>query len=333
MQADNNLVTLADVEPDTIPVLLTDSLSVDGQTISVASTSEFVTYNGISTSQGYVKINNEIIFYNSIGTNQLGIGTRGVDGTIPRTHDTGDKANKYELNGFDLRCINTDHSMVLMGQEINDLKDMDNYYLSLNRKNLNSGDTQVSFKDESNLGGDNIFASQNYQFDTIIPQFNTLIPSSDVTMGTQIRTVSGTSAGGNEVSFIDQGFENIAIDNENELSTPRLLCSKINETNRLSDLPLNRSVTLGVKLLSNNSNISPVIDIQNGVIIYKRSRLNKPILDYVKDGRSQQSSGDPHSSVYISNQVDLKNPATSLKLLIAANRDATADFQSILSTC
>ena len=122
MQADNNLVTLADVEPDTIPVLLTDSLSVDGQTISVASTSEFVTYNGISTSQGYVKINNEIIFYNSIGTNQLGIGTRGVDGTIPRTHDTGDKANKYELNGFDLRCINTDHSMVLMGQEINDLK-------------------------------------------------------------------------------------------------------------------------------------------------------------------------------------------------------------------
>ena len=79
MQADNNLVTLADVEPDTIPVLLTDSLSVDGQTISVASTSQFVTYNGISTSQGYVKINNEIIFYNSIGTNQLGIGTRGVE--------------------------------------------------------------------------------------------------------------------------------------------------------------------------------------------------------------------------------------------------------------
>jgi hypothetical protein len=215
-----------------------------------------------------------------------------------------------------------------MGQEINDLRDMDNYYLSLNRRNLNSGDTQVSFKDESNLGGDNIFASQNYQFDTIIPQFNTLIPSSDVTMGTQIRTVSGTSAGGNEVSFIDQGFENIAIDNENELSTPRLLCSKINETNRLSDLPLNRSVTLGVQLLSNNSNISPVIDIQNGVIIYKRSRLNKPILDYVKDGRSQQSSGDPHSSVYISNQVDLKNPATSLKLLISANRDATADFRA-----
>ena len=146
-------------------------------------------------------------------------------------------------------------------------------------------------------------------------------------MRTQIRTVTGTSAGGNEVSFIDQGFENIAIDNENNLSYPRLLCSGINETERLTDLPLNRSVTLGITLISANSNLSPVIDVQNGVIIYQRSRLNRPILDYVKDGRSQAPSGDPHSAVYISNQINLKNPATSLKVLLSAFRDASADFR------
>ena len=76
------------------------------QVISVASTSEFATFSGISTTQGFVKINSEIIYYNSIGTNQLGIGTRGVDGTIPRTHDTGDRSFKYELNGLDLSKIN-----------------------------------------------------------------------------------------------------------------------------------------------------------------------------------------------------------------------------------
>ena len=329
MQADNNFVTLADVEPDTSPILLTDALGINDQVISVASTSEFVTYAGISTSQGYVKVNSEIIYYNSIGTNQLGIGTRGVDGTIPRTHNTGDSANKYELNGFDLRKINTDHDVASMPVAINNLKDIDTYYLSLNRGNLTSGDTQVSFVDEANLGGDDIFASQNYQFDTVIPQFGTLIPNNDVAMRTQIRTVSGTSAGGNEVSFIDQGFENIAIDNENKLSTPRLLCSGVNETNRLTELPLNRSVTLGVTLISANSNISPVIDVQNGVIIYQRSRLNRPILDYVKDGRSQSPSGDPHSAVYISNQIDLKNPATSLKVLVTAFRDSSADFRML----
>ena len=53
------------------------------------------------------KINSEIIYHNSIGTNQLGIGTRGIDGTIPSTN-TQDRANKYELNGYDLREINTD---------------------------------------------------------------------------------------------------------------------------------------------------------------------------------------------------------------------------------
>ena len=327
MTADNNFVTLADVEPDTIPVLLTDSLGLSDQVISLASTSEFSTFSGISTSQGYVKINGEIIYYTSVGVNQLGIGTRGVDGTIPRTHETGDRANKYQLNGFDLRQINKDHDMASMPVGINNLRDIDTYYLSLNRGVSASGDTQVSFKDESNVGGVDIFASQNYQFDSVIPQFATLLPNNDVALRTQLRTVSGTSAGGNEASFIDQGFENVALDNENNLSTPRLLCSEVNEINRLTNLPLNRSVTMGITLISANSNLSPVIDLQNGVIIYERSRLNRPILDYAIDGRSQTTSGDPHAAVYISNQVNLKNPATSLKVLVSAFRDASADFR------
>ena len=166
MTADNNFVTLADVEPDTIPVLLTNSLGLSDQVISVASTSEFSTFSGISTSQGYVKINGEIIYYTSVGVNQLGIGTRGVDGTIPRTHETGDRANKYELNGFDLREINKDHDMASMPVGINNLRDIDTYYLSLSRGVLSSGDTQVSFKDESNVGGVDI--------DTVVTPFGAM---------------------------------------------------------------------------------------------------------------------------------------------------------------
>ena len=111
MQADTNLVTLANVEPDTPPILLTDFLDVDDQVISIANTEAFATFNGISTAQGFIQINNEIIFYNSVQPNQLGIGTRGVDNTIIRTHDVGTVSRKYELNGYDLRRINTDHNM------------------------------------------------------------------------------------------------------------------------------------------------------------------------------------------------------------------------------
>ena len=132
---------------------------------------------------------------------------------------------------------------------------------------------------------------------------------------------------GSEYILLEKIIENINLDNENKLSTPRLLCSEINESNRLTNLPLNRSVTLGMTLSTDSVNISPVIDIQNGVIVYQRSRLNKPILDYVKDGRSNLASGDPHASVYISNQVDLKNPATSLKVFISSFKDASADFR------
>ena len=202
MTADTNLVTIADVEPDTSPITITDSISVDDQVISIASTTAFASFNGISTSQGYVKINSEIIYYDSIGVNQLGIGTRGVDGTVVRTHDVNSSAFKYEINGFDLRQINTDHNMPNT-TALSNAKDIDKYYLEINRGTQASGDSQVSFASEANVGGSNIFASQNYQFNQIIPQFNVFTPSDSTTLEAQIRTVSGTSAGGGEVPFID----------------------------------------------------------------------------------------------------------------------------------
>ena len=326
MTADTNLVTIADVEPDTSPITITDSIDVDDQIISIASTTTFATFNGISTSQGYLKVNSEIIYYNSVGVNQLGIGTRGVDGTVVRTHDVNSSAFKYEINGFDLRQINTDHNMPNT-TALSNAKDIDKYYLEINRGAQASGDSQVSFANEANIGGSNIFASQNYQFNQIIPQFNVFTPSDSTTLEAQIRTVSGTSAGGGEVPFIDQGYENITLNQPNRLSTPRLICSRVNETTRLTDLPLNRSFTIGVLFESSDPNLSPILDTMNGTMIYQRSRLNLPISDFTKDDRSNRTSGDPHAGVYISERIDLKNPATSLKVIVGAYRDSSADFR------
>ena len=204
--------------------MLTDALAVDDQVISVASTTSFATFNGISTSQGYVKINSEIIYYNSIGTNQLGIGTRGIDNTIIRTHSVDDIARKYELNGIDLRKINTDHNMP-NDPTLSARRTIDHYHLQIDRP-IAIGDNQTSFIDEQHLGGENIFASQNYQFNNITIDQHIQIPSADTTLTAQIRTVSGTSAGGNEVPFIDQGFEDISIGSPNALDSPRMICYK-----------------------------------------------------------------------------------------------------------
>ena len=326
MHADTNIVTLANIEPDTEPVLLTDFLDVDDQVISVANTTAYATFNGISTSQGLIKINNEIIFYNSIQANQLGIGTRGVDGTIVRTHSINDITRKYELNGFDLSRINNNHNMPNTAA-LSNARDIDTYHLEINRGSLSNGDSQVSFTKEQNVGGSNIFASQNYQFNAVIPQFSVLTPSDSTTVEAQIRTVSGTSAGGGEVPFIDQGYEPITLNEPNILTSPRLICSRINENARLTGLPLSRSFTLGVRMETSDPNLSPVLDALNNNIVYQRARLNQPINNYIQDGRSNATTGDPHAAVYISSRVDLKNPATSLKVLVAAYRDASADFR------
>ncbi len=326
MTADSNVVTLSDIEPNTDPIVVTDSVAADASVISIANTTPFATFNGISTTSGYVKINSEIIYYNSVTTNQLGIGTRGIDGTTVRTHNTNDLAYKYELNGLSLKNINTDHNMPT-NATLKANKDIDKYYLEISRGDKTSGDSQISFTQEGSAGGENIFASQNFQYDRIIPQFNLLAPSDETTFEAQVRTVSGTSAGGGEVSFLDQGYENITLNQPNKLSSPRLVCSRINETTRLTTLPKNRSSTVSVKMQTTDKNLSPVINLTNGTVVYQRSRLNSPVLDYTKDGRSERDSGDPHAAVYISQRVDLRNSATSLKVLVAAYRDSSADFR------
>ena len=209
---------------------------------------------------------------------------------------------------------------------LSNARTIDKYHLQIVRPTA-TGDNQTNFTDEQNLGGDNIFSSQNYQFDTVTVYVDATIPSAKTKLTSQIRTVSGTSAGGSEVSFIDQGFEDISIGSPNKLNSPRIVCSKVNENARLTSLPKNKSFTLGFGLETTDPNLSPTIDTVDAQVILERSRLNKPILDYVKDGRSNESSNDPHAAVYISNRVDLKNPATSLKVLIGAYRDPSADFR------
>ena len=115
-------------------------------------------------------------------------------------------------------------------------------------RGIATGDDQTSFTNEQNLGGDNIHATQNYQFDSVIPDLHTFTPSTNTKLTSQIRTVTGTSAGGNEVSFIDKGFEPVVVYESNRLDSPRIVCSRRNEISKLPNLPKRRSFTLAFRL-------------------------------------------------------------------------------------
>ena len=184
----------------------------------------------------------------------------------------------------------------------------------------------LNFFNDSFGGGKEIFATQNIQYNQIYPRMNFITPGQPA-LSARTRTVSGTSAGGNEVSFLDQGFENIELNKINQLSTPRLVASPINENEYLTDLPLNRSNTISIRMLSGDRNLSPVVDTMNASIIYVRNRLNNPVSDYATDQRVKLNSNDPHAGVYISNRVDLKQPATSLQVVLSALRNESSDFR------
>jgi len=326
MTSNNNKVIISNIKPDTIPTTLTVELDLNATTVSLADTTGFSKFEGITTSFGYMQVNNEIIFYNSIGSGVIGIATRGVDGSFIRKHPINSVVNKYEIGQVSLTRINKTHDMS-SDTTLRNLNDIDKYHLEIDRTPRGSGESQLNFLNESQLGGNDVTVTQNLQYNSIIPQFNVITPGQRSKVSGSIRTVTGTSAGGSEVSFLDNGFEPVELNQINRLSTTRLVCSDVNETARLTTLPRNRSLTVGINLESDDKNLSPVIDTQTAFVTLSRNRINNPISDYAEDSRSNNLSGDPHCAIYVSQRVNLVKPASSLKVFVSAYRDSSADFR------
>ena len=333
MKADNNKVVISGIEPNGMGVTVTTNVTSNDLVVSVANTSPFGTFEGISTSTGYIKIDNEILYYDGIGSGTLSIGSRGFGGTIPEEHSPNSIVQKYEFNGISLTGINTTHDMPT-NSTLKSLKNLDSYYIEVNRgsgrtnlQDRSTGVDQVSFASTLVAGGNSLFSTKNFQYDAFVPSFNILTPGSGTQIESQLRSVSGTSEGGSEPSFVDQGYENVEFNQINDLSTPRLICSEIDEVTRLTSLPSNKSVTLLSTFKTTDPNLSPVLDTMNGSFKFLRNRLNSPISNYATDSRSNQLQGDPHAACYISQKVNLKNPSSSLKVLVSAVRPATSDFR------
>ena len=78
-------------------------------------------------------------------------------------------------------------------------------------------------------------------------------------------------------------------------------------------------------------NLSPIIYTDTAFTEFRTSRLNNPILDYASDNRVNSLLYDPHAAAYVSNTVNLTNPAKSLKVILSAYRHASADFRILYS--
>ena len=248
------------------------------------------------------------------------------------------------MNGVSLRRINTSHSFL----PTNDTKypiDVDHYWIKvgvssrgIDRATGNANGFPELFFSENKSGGSydqqyvqvgNAYgpmATQNIAFNIVRPNVATLLPEG-TEISAKIRTFSGNSPDGNLTAFVDQGYEDISLNTNNYLTTPRIVASKSNELEKLIDFPGRKSFTLQTTLSTDDPKVSPMIDLDRVNMITIMDRLNSKVTDYASDRRVNSVDQDPSAAIYLSKVVNLEKASDGLKVQFDAYRHSTNDIR------
>lgn len=329
-----NKVEIANVSPDGLPTEVSTDITASTTTISVASTAGFSVFEGVTVSAantGFAIINNEIISYTSVGVNTLGGIVRGTNNTAAINHANGSSLQKYEISGVSLTKINTTHDVENFG------KQMDSYLIKIDREGRSTDNNtlnfpQLSFSSNAHVGGANVTASKNIQYNAVRPLIDITAPGFSDSVTFAVRTVSGTSVDGSETSFVDLGYENFNLNEQTALENTRIVCSEVNENEKLGSLFRNKSISARLTL-SNGGDFynSPMLCLDTMSMQLYSYRLNDPIDNYATDARANAVVRDPHASYYLSKLINLKQPATSLRVVFDAVRPSSSDFRVLYS--
>ena len=327
-----NRVTISDVRSDITPNTLSLEYGFDTITFITLEglATDFETFENLgvgATNPGYVKIGNEIISYTGVDGRSLTGITRGVDNTTVASHSSGELVYKYELNGVSLRRINTSHQLAnVVSSELTEAPiGLDYYYVKVqmnsngtNRAPANAeGFPPLYFKENKLAGGPLAKGTYNLPYNLITPKITTITPQG-TNLISQVRTISASSVSGNQESYLDKGYKQVTIFDKNYFDGQRMIASAQNESNLLNGDTFagNKSFEMQFILLTQNSRISPVIDLDNASVVYTMNRVNRPVTDYVADFRVNGTENDPNRFTYVSKNVTLENPASSLQVLL-----------------
>jgi len=343
MHSSQSQVTLSGIESDIPPVRLAASYSSSStDPITLTDVDAFGVFENVTvsgTNPGYIKIKDEIISYTGVNISNKTL-TGITRGTPSGSYDINDIVFKYELNGVSLKRINKTHSISNLYPI-----DLDEYSIQLDptlggtdrsvgntnsypelyfKETKSGGSFQTLLPTSSNSSGPK--ATQNIPFNILRPNIQTMTPQT-TSLNCRIRTVSGNSIGGNEASYLDKGFEDISLNSDHILSSPRIIASRINEEAHLSDYPGSKSFTLEVSFSTGDPKVSPMIDLDRVNIITIMTRLNKPVSNYSTDSRVNSLIDDPHAAIYVSKIIKLKQSSDNLKVLFDAYRDYSSDIR------
>ena len=188
-------------------------------------------------------------------------------------------------------------------------------------------------------GGSLVQSTKNIQYNTIYPNFATLVPQSQQ-IDASIRTTTGKSYAGSETSFQKSpDFLTVKLNENNTDNVLRLVAHDSAETSELGSGV--KSLDMQLELLNADSNAAPMIDLLRSSvalisnIIDKQSSspatgFNVPLTDTFVDETSATAGSS--AAKHLTRVIRLEEEAVGLKVLLSANRPETTDFQVYFRT-
>ena len=215
-----------------------DKSSTDPIQVSAGTGDTFSTFEGVGvglTNTGLLLIGEEVIEYTSTTSSTIGGSiSRGV---TPKSYPIDTPVYKYELAGVSLARINKTHDLseVTVANPIT----LDSYHIKLDMseklgtigindnadRSVGTSFPKLFLNRSKATGGNNVKASKNIPFEIIKPSIHN-ITVEGTTLSGQIRTVTTQSISGNEIPYVNAGFEDVTLNTNNFLDSPRAVFSK-----------------------------------------------------------------------------------------------------------
>jgi hypothetical protein len=256
-------------------------------------------------------------------------------------------AIKETLGGIPIEYINTTHSAgtsasgSTSGAKI--MSDIDEYLITIpdatwparvdgTATTPNYGtDASPQMVENTSGGGESVTATQNAYFDII----HTAIPSIELPNTAITSTFKASSA--TAATYLasptdsyakDSSSTTITLNDNNQLITPKLVASGINESSEMGSA---KSFEVLCQLSSTANNVSPVLDVDSLGAIMIQNRINK--IDSTTDIEagayvsSTESKGDSNAAIYMTKKVQLENVANAIHIMFDGYKvpNATTD--------
>jgi len=321
MYSTSNNVTITGASSG-ITTTLNGAITATSTSLTLTSATGFAASN--LSSRCYVKIDNEIMF-GTLSSTTIGSLTRAEDSTTAVAHSNGATVELYQLNKTPLDQINKTHTAIAnIG--------MDSYTFTVSNAPTVTGSDATPV---SQVGGINVYATENYRFETVRTSISVLDFPDTVVSG-QIGTTTGTSPSGSETSFskLTAAEELFQINENKDFATTKIIASVPNETNEMAGA---KSLSVFGTMNSSNVNLSPVVDMDRASMVCVGNVFNSidsssdvyPTSDF---RASTEIDGDNNAAIYITKKIALESPATSLRVVFAANKLNTADIEVLFKT-